>query len=68
LIRSADVTADQTVREKAYKEVQKIVVHDAPYVLLFQHNFQFGMRDNVKGYVYNPMLLQIYNFADMKKD
>jgi hypothetical protein len=25
------------------------------------------MRDNVKGYVYNPMLVQIFNFDSMSK-
>lgn len=68
LIRDADVIADQAAREKAYKEVQKIAAEEAPYVMLFQRNFQFGMRANVDGYVYNPMLLQVYNFADMKKN
>ena len=42
-------------------------MEEAPYVLLFQRNYQFAMRDNVKGFVYNPMQLQIYNFATMSK-
>lgn len=68
LIRGADVIADQAAREKAYKEVQKITAEEAPYVLLFQRNAKTVMRSDVEGYVYNPMLLQIYNFAEMKKD
>ncbi|MBV9115046.1 MAG: hypothetical protein JOY67_19725, partial [Hyphomicrobiales bacterium] len=40
---------------------------EAPYILLCQRNYQFAMRDNVKGYVYNPMLLQIWNFDSMSK-
>jgi peptide/nickel transport system substrate-binding protein len=43
-------------------------VAEAPYVLLFQRNYQFAMRDNVKGYVYNPMQLQIFNFTEMSKN
>lgn len=68
LLRAADVIADQAEREKAYVQVQKIAAEDAPYVLLFQRNYRFGMRDNVKGFVYNPMLLDIFNFTSMKKD
>ncbi len=43
------------------------MLEEAPYVLLFQKNYQFAMRDNVKGFVYNPMLLQIFDFASMSK-
>lgn len=68
LIRDADVISDQAAREEAYKKVQAIAAEEAPYVLLFQRNFQFAMRANVEGYVYNPMLVQMYNFADMKKN
>ncbi|MBS3649348.1 ABC transporter substrate-binding protein [Pseudaminobacter sp. 19-2017] len=68
LIRDADVISDQAAREQAYKKVQAITAEEAPYVMLFQRNFQFAMRSNVEGYVYNPMLVQMYNFADMKKN
>ncbi len=67
LIRKAASETDQKQRETLYQEAQKIVVEEAPYILLFQRNYQFAMRDDVKGYVYNPMLVQIFNFADMSK-
>jgi peptide/nickel transport system substrate-binding protein len=67
LIRKAKATASQEERTKLYDEAQKIVIAEAPYVLLFQKNYQFAMRDDVKGYVYNPMLLQIFDFASMSK-
>jgi len=67
LIRKADVTPDQAERTKLYQAAQKIVVEEAPYILLFQRNYQFAMRSNVKGYVYNPMLLQIWNLDSMSK-
>jgi peptide/nickel transport system substrate-binding protein len=67
LIRKAKVGTSQDERAKLYEEAQRIVVEEAPYVLLFQRNFQFAMRDNVKGFVYNPMKLQIYDFASMSK-
>lgn len=67
LIREAAETVDQDKRAKLYMEAQRIVVDEAPYVLLFQKNYQFAVRSNVKGYVYNPMLVQIWNFAEMSK-
>ncbi len=68
LIRAAKVAPTQADRLKLYDEAQKITVAEAPYVLLFQRNYQFAMRDNVKGFVYNPMQLQIFNLADMSKN
>lgn len=67
LIRAAEIAPTEEARLKLYNEAQKITVEEAPYVLLFQRNYQFAMRDNVKGFVYNPMQLQIYNFATMSK-
>ncbi|MCT8156330.1 peptide ABC transporter permease, partial [Klebsiella aerogenes] len=46
---------------------QKTVIDDAAYVYLFQKNYQVAMNKEVKGFVFNPMLEQIYNIADMHK-
>jgi peptide/nickel transport system substrate-binding protein len=67
LIRKAATTVDQGERTKLYQEAQRITTAEAPYILLYQRNYQFAMRDNVKGYVYNPMLLQIWNLDTMSK-
>jgi peptide/nickel transport system substrate-binding protein len=67
LIREAASITDQKKRTEIYTEAQKIVVDDAPYVYLYQKNYLLPMRSNVKGFVYNPMLEQMYNLADMSK-
>lgn len=67
LIREAAQVTDQEKRTELYQQAQKIVVDEAPYVYLFQRNYQLPMRDDVKGYVYNPMLLDIYNIGTMSK-
>jgi peptide/nickel transport system substrate-binding protein len=67
LIRAAAVETDQAAREALYQEAQKIAVDDAAYVYLFQRSTQLAMRDNVSGYVFNPMLEQIYNLGTMSK-
>ena len=55
------------LRTKLYQEAQKIVIGDAAYVYLFQRNSEVAMRSDVKGFVYNPMLEQIYNLGEMSK-
>lgn len=67
LIHKAARISDQSEREKLYQEAQKLVMEDNAYVYLFQKNYQLPMRSNVEGYVYNPMLLDIYNIATMSK-
>jgi peptide/nickel transport system substrate-binding protein len=67
LINQAGSIVDQKKREQIYIDTQKITTEDAPYVFLFQKNDIFAMRSSVKGYVYNPMLIQVYNFAEMSK-
>ncbi|MDE3239026.1 MAG: ABC transporter substrate-binding protein [Paracoccaceae bacterium] len=67
LVRAAAVETDQSKREAMYQAAQKIAVDDAAYVYLFQRNTQLAMRDTVHGYVFNPMLEQIYDFATMSK-
>ncbi|WP_448955105.1 ABC transporter substrate-binding protein [Labrys neptuniae] len=67
LIHQAGKIVDQTKREQLYVDAQKIATADAPYVLLFQKNDIFARRSAVKGYVYNPMLIQVYNLGEMSK-
>lgn len=65
LIRQAASTSEQEEREALYKEAQEIVNEDAVYLYLAQQDFVLPMRENVKGFVFNPMLQGIYNLADM---
>jgi peptide/nickel transport system substrate-binding protein len=67
LIREGARVTDQGERTRLYQEAQKIIIDDAVYVYLFQENNRFALRDSVKGYVYNPMLLDIYNIGTMSK-
>lgn len=67
LIRKAASETVQAERVKLYKRAQDIVIQEAPYVYLYQKNSQIAMRDSVKGFVFNPMLEQIYNLGSMSK-
>lgn len=68
ILRQAEVLTDQAERTKLYRTVEDKVLIDAPYLFLFQNNVLTPMRANIKGYVYNPMLDDMYNFDDMSKE
>lgn len=67
LLRNALATTDQTQRTRNYQQAQKIVIDDAAYVYLFQKNYQLAMNKEVKGFVFNPMLEQVFNINTMSK-
>ena len=43
------------------------MIDEAAYVYLFQKNYQVAMNKAVQGFVYNPMLEQVFNVASMSK-
>ncbi len=67
LVRKAVDVTDQKERTKLYQQAQKIAVDEAGYILLFQTSTIVPQRANVKGFVYNPMLDNMFNFEDMSK-
>ncbi|ADU71434.1 ABC transporter substrate-binding protein [Pantoea sp. At-9b] len=67
LLKSALATTDQQARTKDYQQAEKIVIDEAAYVYLFQKNYQLAMNKQVKGFVFNPMLEQVFNIANMSK-
>lgn len=67
ILRKAETITDQNARVELYKKAQVMVLAEAPYLFLFQTNVLTPMRSDVKGFVYNPMLDDMYNFEDMSK-
>lgn len=67
LLRSALSTTDQVARTNDYQQAQTIVIDEAAYVYLFQKNYQLAMNKDVKGFVFNPMLEQVFNLSTMSK-
>jgi peptide/nickel transport system substrate-binding protein len=53
--REAALITDPTKRAAAYKEITDYVLHNGPYVILYQPTAQFGLRSNVKGFVWSPV-------------
>jgi peptide/nickel transport system substrate-binding protein len=46
----AELIADPAKRTAAYKEIGDYVLHNGPYVVLYQPKELFGLRSNVKGF------------------
>ncbi len=67
LIRKALSLSDQAERTRLYNQAQDIIMEDAPYIFLYQTQEMIPMRKNVKGYVFNPMLVSMYNFESISK-
>lgn len=53
--REAALITDTTKRAAAYKDITEYVLHNGPYVVLYQPTELFGLRSNVKGFAWNPM-------------
>jgi peptide/nickel transport system substrate-binding protein len=53
--RAAALITDPTERAAAYKEITDYILHNGPYAVLYQPTQLFALRDNVKGFAWNPM-------------
>lgn len=67
LVRRAAVLSDQEERIALYQEAQDIVIDEAAYLYLYQNTQEIPLRASVKGYVFNPMLVDMYNFPGISK-
>jgi peptide/nickel transport system substrate-binding protein len=63
--RKAALITDTAGRAAAYKEITEYVLHNGPYVVLYQPTSLFGLRSNVKGFVWSPM--EWADFASLSK-
>lgn len=52
--QEAALLADQAEREAAYKEITEYVLHNGPYIILYQPTEQFGLRANLQGFAWKP--------------
>jgi peptide/nickel transport system substrate-binding protein len=53
--REAALITDPAQRAAAYKEITDYVLHNGPYIILYQVTQLFGLRSTVKGFAWNPM-------------
>lgn len=55
LAKQAALEPDLTKRRTLYKQLTDKVLHEGPYIVLYQPMKRFGLRQNVQGFVWNPM-------------
>lgn len=67
LLDQARKETDQTKRTELYQQVQKQLVADAVAVPVAQLEDVIPMRAWVKGFTFNPMYIDTFNFYDMSK-
>ncbi len=53
--RAAALETDPTKRAQLYKELTDYILHQGPYAVLYQPTQLFALRDNIKGFEWNPM-------------
>jgi peptide/nickel transport system substrate-binding protein len=63
--RKAALITETGARTAAYKEITEFVLHNGPYAVLYQPTALFGLRSNVKGFVWSPM--EWTDFASLSK-
>ena len=54
MTRAAAVELDPAKRVTLYGELVEYVLHNGPYVMLYQPTRVFGLRNNVTGFIYDP--------------
>jgi peptide/nickel transport system substrate-binding protein len=63
--RKAALITDPATRVAAYKEITNYILHNGPYTILYQPTALFGLRSNVKGFVWSPV--DWTDFASLSK-
>ena len=58
---------DGSFRDESDSVLLKLVQEDNGETYLYQKSYSLPMRDSVKGYVFNPMLEQVFNLGSMSK-
>ena len=54
LIAEHTISTDTEAQAAALNEIQRILLDEAPWVLMYQPEFILAMRSNIKGYVFYP--------------
>ena len=52
--KAAAIELDSEARGEMYTELVDYVMHNGPYVILYQPTRVYGVRNNVQGFMYDP--------------
>ncbi len=67
LLNAANTTTDQAKRLEMFRDAQRIIVAEAPAILIGTLLNRVPMRSNVQGYAFNPLLGNTLNLYEMSK-
>ncbi len=65
LSKDAALETDPAKRVAKYKVLTEYVMNNGPFIILYQPTEGFGLRDNLKGFAFNP--LRVIDFSVMSK-
>jgi peptide/nickel transport system substrate-binding protein len=68
LIDKAGIERDEEVRKQILREIQLLLLNDAPNIWITTVPVAICMRKNVHGFVFEPAYFSSFNFYDMYKD
>lgn len=68
LLEAVNRTTDEKERAPIFQEMAQIAVDDAPMIFIGTYVNQVAMRENVKGYIFNPIYTPVLNIYDMYKE
>jgi peptide/nickel transport system substrate-binding protein len=68
LLQAVTETTDEDARAEMFQEMGQIVVDDVPNLFIGTLVNQVAMRENVQGFVFNPVYIAVMNVYDMYKE
>jgi peptide/nickel transport system substrate-binding protein len=66
--QEAAVEQDPAKREELYNQLMERVMHEGPYIILYQPSQTFGIRSDIGGFVFNPTDTPSINFAGISRN
>ena len=67
LLDNAPAEADTAKRQEMYARVQSLLVEEAPALFVYEKNYRLPMRDNVEGFVFNGVYIEMLDFYMLHK-
>ncbi len=67
LLDGAPAESDLAKRNEMYAKVQRILVEEAPALFVYEKNYRLPMRDNVEGFVFNGVYIEMLDFYALHK-
>lgn len=67
LLDAGSVEPDPAKRAEIYNKAQHIIVDEAPALFVYEKNYRLPMRDNVQGFVFNGVYIEMLDFHALGK-